>query len=82
VIPGVVGAFALVTAVRWSSQEIAGIGIVGALLAPVFVGAGTHTSSLVFMAIALLAAVGVAVRSGWAWLAVIAYVVSVPQTAA
>jgi uncharacterized membrane protein len=82
VIAGVVGAFALVTAVRWSSQEIAGIGIVGALLAPVFVGAGTHTSSLVFMTITLLAAVGVAVRSGWAWLAVIAYVVSVPQAAA
>ncbi len=35
VIAGAVGAFALVTAVRWNSQEIAGIGIVGALLAPV-----------------------------------------------
>jgi len=35
----------------------------------------------VFMAIALVAAVGVAVRQGWAWLAVIAYAVSVPQAA-
>jgi uncharacterized membrane protein len=81
VIAGVVGALALVLAVRWDSQEIAGIGIVGSLLAPVFVDAGTHTSSLVFMTIALLAAIGVVVQRGWAWLAVAAYVVSVPQAA-
>src|SRR5437899_1238820 len=81
VIAGAVGALALVTAVRWDSQEIAGIGIVGALLAPVFVDCGTSTSSLVFMTIALLAAIGVVVYRRWAWLAVIAYVVSVPQAA-
>lgn len=80
-IAGVVGALALVTAVRWDSQEIAGIGIVGSLLAPVFVDAGPHTSSLVFMTIALIAAIGVVVRRRWAWLAAIAYVVSVPQAA-
>jgi uncharacterized membrane protein len=81
VIAGVVGALALAAAVRWDSQEIAGIGIVGSLLAPVLVGAGTHTSSLVFMTIALVAAVAVVVERGWAWLAVLAYVVSVPQAA-
>ena len=82
VIAGLVGAVALGTAVRWSSQEIAGIGIVGSLLAPVFVAAGPHTSSLVFMTIALLAAIGVVLRQHWTWLAAIAYVVSVPQAAA
>jgi uncharacterized membrane protein len=82
VIAGVFGALALVTAVRWDSQEIAGIGIVGSLLAPVFVDAGTHTSSLVFMTVALIAAIGVVVHRGWAWLAVVAYVVSVPQAGA
>jgi uncharacterized membrane protein len=81
VIAGVIGAVALVLAVRWKSQEIAGIGIVGSLLAPVFVDAGTSTSSVVFMTIALVAAIGVTIRCGWAWLAVIAYVVSVPQAA-
>jgi uncharacterized membrane protein len=81
VIAGVVGALALVTAVRWNSQEIAGIGIVGSLLAPVFVDAGPHTSSLVFMTIALVAAVGVVIYRRWAWLATVAYVVSVPQAA-
>jgi uncharacterized membrane protein len=81
VIAGAIGAVALGTAVRWGSQEVAGIGIVGSLLAPVFVDAGTHTSSLVFMTIALVAAIGVVIRCGWAWLAVVAYVVSVPQAA-
>ena len=81
VIAGAVGALALATAVRWSSQEIAGIGIVGSLLAPVFVDAGTHTSSLVFMTIALVAAIGVVVQQGWPWLAAVAYLVSVPQAA-
>src|SRR5262249_33616490 len=77
----VVGALGVVPAARWQSQEIAGIGIVGSLLAPVFVDAGTHTSSLVFMTIALSAAIGVVVQRRWVWLAVIAYVVSVPQAA-
>jgi len=82
VIAGAVAVLAIVTALRWNSQEIAGIGIVGALLAPVFVGCGTNTSSLVFMTIALLSAIGVVVYRRWAWLAVVAYVVSVPQAAA
>jgi uncharacterized membrane protein len=81
VIAGAVGALALGLALRWNSQEIAGIGIVGSLLAPIFVDAGTSTSSLVFMTIALLAAIGVVVWRGWAWLAVAAYVVSAPQAA-
>jgi hypothetical protein len=54
---------------------------VGALLAPVFVGCGTSTSSLVFMTIALLTAIGVVIYRRWAWLAVGAYAVSVPQAA-
>jgi uncharacterized membrane protein len=82
VIAGAIGAVALVAALRWDSQEIAGIGIVGSLLAPVFVACGTSTSALVFMTIALVVAVGVAVHRGWVWLTVAAYVVSVPQAAA
>ena len=41
----------------------------------------TATSSLVFMTIALLTAIGVVVYRRWAWLAVAAYAVSVPQAA-
>jgi uncharacterized membrane protein len=79
VVAGAVGVVALVTALRWDSQEIAGIGIVGSLLAPVLVDSGTSTSSLAFMTIALVAAVAVVGYRGWAWLAAVAYVVSVPQ---
>jgi uncharacterized membrane protein len=82
VIAGAVGSLALAAAVRWDSEEIAGIGIVGSLLAPVFVACGTSTSALVFMTIALVVAVGVALRRGWVWLTVAAYVVSAPQAAA
>jgi uncharacterized membrane protein len=71
-----------VLAVRWNSQLLAAIGIVGALLAPPLVGAGTSTSSLVFTAIALVGAVGVLIWRRWSWLAVAAYIVSAPQAAA
>ena len=81
VIAGLVGAVGLATAVRWDSQEIGGIGIVGSLLAPVLVDAGTHTSALVFMTIALVAAIGVVLERRWTWLAAAAYVVSLPQAA-
>jgi uncharacterized membrane protein len=70
-----------VLAVRWDSQLVAAIGIVGTLLAPPLVDAGTSTSSLVFMAIALVGAVGVLLWRRWSWLAVAAFVVSAPQAA-
>jgi uncharacterized membrane protein len=70
-----------VIAVRWSSQLVGAIGIVGALVAPPLVGAGTSTSSLAFMAIALAGAVGVLIWRRWSWLALTAYLVSAPQAA-
>jgi uncharacterized membrane protein len=81
VVAGLTGIAATVVAVRWNSREVAGIGIVGALLAPVLVDAGTTTASLVFMALALAGAVGVLIWRRWSWLAVLAYVVSAPQAA-
>ena len=45
VIAGAVGVAAFAAAVRWNAQEIAGIGLVGSLLAPVLVGTGTSTSA-------------------------------------
>ena len=59
VFAALVGAVATAIAVRWDEQVVAGIGIVGALLAPVLVDAGTDSASLAFMAVALAAAVGV-----------------------
>lgn len=78
-IAGLVGAVAAAVAVRWSSQVVGGIGILGALLAPVLVGAGTSSASLAFMAVALVAAVVVLVWQRWVWLAFGSFVVGVPQ---
>jgi uncharacterized membrane protein len=80
-VAGLTGIAAMVVAVRWDSREVAGIGIVGALLAPVLVGAGTSTASLVFMTLALVGSIGVLIRRRWSWLAVVTYVVSAPQAA-
>src|SRR6266576_821717 len=80
-IAGLVGIAGTAVAVRWDSRVVAGIGIVGALLAPVLVDAGRTTASLAFMAIALVSAVGVLIWQRWSWLAVVAYVVSAPQAA-
>src|SRR6266516_447020 len=76
---GVIGLVATLVAVRWESQVVAGIGVVGALLAPVLVDAGTTNASLAFMAIALGSAVGILLWRRWGWLAGLAYVVSLPQ---
>jgi uncharacterized membrane protein len=81
-IAGAVGAAATALAIRWSSREIAGIAIVGALLAPVLVRAGDSTESLVFMTLALCSAVGVLIWRRWSWLALATYVVGAPQAAA
>jgi len=78
-IAGLVGAAASAIAIRWKSVQIAGIGIVGALVAPVLVDAGTSLAALVFMALALASAIAVVIWERWPWLATLAYVVSLPQ---
>ncbi|MEA2180678.1 MAG: hypothetical protein QOG77_3975, partial [Solirubrobacteraceae bacterium] len=79
VFAALVGAVATAIAVRWNEPVVAGIGIVGALLAPVLVDAGTDSASLAFMAVALAAAVGVLLWRRWSWLGIAAFVVSAPQ---
>jgi uncharacterized membrane protein len=76
-----IGATATAAAVRLESVQIAAIGIVGALLAPVLVGAGPTNASLLFMAIALTSSTAVLVWQRWNWLALMAYLVSAPQLA-
>ena len=79
VFAALVGAVATAIAVRWDEPVVAGIGIVGALLAPVLVDAGTDSASLAFMAVALASAVGVLLWRRWSWLGIVAFVVSAPQ---
>jgi uncharacterized membrane protein len=79
VLAGLVGAAGAAIAVRWNSNVVGGVGILGALLAPVLVQAGASSASLAFMAIALVAAVAVLVWQRWPWLAFGSFLVSVPQ---
>jgi uncharacterized membrane protein len=79
VVAGLVGAAGAAIAVRWNSKVVGGVGILGALLAPVLVQAGASSASLAFMVIALLAAVAVLVWQRWPWLAFGSFLVSVPQ---
>lgn len=76
---GLVGVVGAALAVRWKSMIVAAIGILGALLAPVLVGAGTSDLSLAFMAIALTAAVGVLLWQRWNELSLGAFMISAPQ---
>lgn len=79
VLAGLIGMAATLIAVRWDSEVVAGIGLVGALLAPVLVDSGTSTIALLFVGIALIATVGVLLWRRWNWLAGAAFVVTVPQ---
>ncbi len=78
-VAGLVGASATAIAVRWNSPIVAGLGVVGALLAPVLVDAGTTGEALAFMAIALVASTGILLWQRWDWLASVSFVVSAPQ---
>ena len=74
-----IGSIATLLAIHWNSRTIAGIGIIGALLAPVMVGAGSSDAGIGFVAIALAAATGVLLWRKWEWLALAAFAVSAPQ---
>lgn len=77
-----IGVVAVFVAVRWSSMLVAGIGVLGALAAPLLVGAETDGGSIAFVAVALAASVGVLLWQRWGWLALGAFAVSVPQLVA
>jgi len=76
---GLVGIVGVAIAVRWEAMIVAAIGILGALLAPVLVGAEPTWASLAFIAIALTASVAILLWKRWNWLALGAFTVSTPQ---
>jgi uncharacterized membrane protein len=73
------GAVAAAVAVRWRSQGIAALGIVGALLAPVLAGAPAEGSTLVLLWLAGLSGAAVVVWQRWNWLAVAVFAVPAAQ---
>jgi uncharacterized membrane protein len=74
-----VGATAVVLAVRWDSRGIAGLGILGGLLAPVMVGAPHDLATLGALFVAAASAAAVLVWRRWDWLALAAFAVTAPQ---
>jgi len=74
-----VGALATALAVRWESRGIAGLGILGALAAPVLVGTDFDGGTVAILFVALAAAAGVLLWQRWNWLALAAFAISTPQ---
>ena len=74
----------LVTSLRWRSQIVAGLGLIGAMLMPVAVvfQGGLSVLGTTFAAIMLAATLVVAIRQGWGELLVAAVVTSAPQIVA
>lgn len=74
-----IGVIGVAIAVRWSSMLVGGVGILGALAAPMLVGAMGEGVSIAFVAVALAASVGVLLWQRWNWLSLGAFAVSAPQ---
>jgi uncharacterized membrane protein len=74
------GALGAALAVRWDATPIGGLGILGALAAPLLTGA-VETASLLFLAVAEAAAVAVLVWRRWDWLRVAAVALVLAQLA-
>ncbi len=80
-VAGLIGAAGATIAVRWKSQIVGALGMLGSLAAPVLVDSGTSSLALAFTVIALVAAVAVLLWQRWGWLAIGAFVLTAPQLA-
>jgi uncharacterized membrane protein len=74
-----IGALATVLALRWSSPLMGALGVAGAVIAPVLVGAPSTTTTIVFEAVAVASAVGVLLWARWDWLLLTVIGLSAPQ---
>ena len=80
-VAALVGAVGAMIAVRWRSQFVAALAVLGALASPVLVGTEVSGLALAFMVVALVATVGVLLWQRWGWLALGAFLISAPQLA-
>ena len=76
-----VGGVAATLAIRWAGGVIGAIGLVGAQLSPVLVGATPSVATVAVLALANACAVWVAARQRWSWLALASVAVCAPQWA-
>ncbi len=74
-----VGAVATALAVRWAGRAIAVIGLIGALVSPVMVGASYDFVAIALLAIAAACSMAVVLWRRWPWLAFATVLVCAPQ---
>jgi hypothetical protein len=75
----VFGSVGAALAIRWDATPIGGLGILGALSAPLLVGATDNAQALLFLAVAEAAAVAVLAWRRWNWLRVAAVALVLAQ---
>ncbi len=76
-----VGALATALAVRWAGKAIAVLGLIGALLSPVLVGAPHGDLPIALLAVAAACSMSVVLWRRWPWLAFATVLVCAPQWA-
>ena len=76
-----IGALATAVALQWDSRTVGGLGILGSLLAPVFLAADPTHETLVFLAVAFASSAAVLVWRRWEWLRIGAFAVAMTQIA-
>jgi uncharacterized membrane protein len=76
-----VGTIAVALAVRWESRTVGSLGIVGALLAPVLVGADSAGQTVALTLVTLAAGTAVVVWRRWPGIALASFAVALVQVA-
>jgi len=76
-----VGALATMLAIRWAGRAIGALGLGGALLAPVVVGAPSGLATIAVLLVAAACAMWVVAWQQWRWLGVGTVLVCAPQWA-
>ena len=70
-----VGALAAALAVRWQSRTVAGLGIGGALLAPLYAATFPSREAVAYVAVAYAAAAAVLLWQKWDWLRIASFAI-------
>jgi uncharacterized membrane protein len=76
-----VGALTTVLAIRWAGRAVGGLGLTGALLAGVLVGAPESPLTIAVLVVAASCSMTVVVWQRWGWLALCTVLVAAPQWA-
>lgn len=74
-----VGGLATALAIRWAGRAIGAVGLIGALLSPVLVGARTDDATIAVLAVAAACAIWTVVWQRWNWLGLAAVLICAAQ---